>query len=30
MSIYSQGKRLDGASTIGAIVLYAGPAIPSG
>lgn len=30
MSIYSQGKRLDGSSTIGSIVLYAGPNIPSG
>lgn len=30
MSIYTQGKRLDGASTVGAIILFAGPKAPAG
>lgn len=30
MSIYTQNKRLDGSSTIGAIILFAGPKAPSG
>ena len=30
MSIYTQNKRLDGSSTIGAIILYAGNKIPAG